>query len=231
MRFAMISSDKTSRAHRIPLRKRVSTLASRHSGPSLPARCPAALCQPALRRKLTELEAENRRLRRLVVTDDLTGIFDRRYFAKRLREALHAPQRGLGVALCLFDLDDFKAINDSLGHAAGDCLLHAVAQVVKLQLRRNDDCVCRVGGDEFAAIYSADSPEKAPRQAEGLMSAIRQLNWGQTGAVSATFGLVWLPPGVMVDWQHAYARADDALYRAKHREKGGITLLDAAQAV
>ncbi|MGE8603892.1 signaling protein [Bordetella trematum] len=187
----------------------------------------------ALRRQVRDLRAENRLLRRLAVTDELTGVFNRRYFSSRLHDAMTLPQREMGIALCIFDLDNFKSVNDRLGHAAGDRLLQAVASAVKRQLRRAGDCLCRLGGDEFAAIYSASSPQKALQQAEVLLAAIRGLGHVESLhgrlAVSATFGLVWLPPGEQLDWQRAYGCADYALYNAKQAGKGGITLLDAMQ--
>ncbi|MEJ2894476.1 GGDEF domain-containing protein [Bordetella avium] len=200
----MTIQEKNS-SHRIPARKR--------SAPQY--------------RQLQALQIENRRLRRLVITDELTGIFNRRYFTGRLQEALQAHQRGNGVALCLFDLDNFKTVNDSLGHAAGDRLLQAVARTVETQLRRTDDCVCRIGGDEFATIFSANSPDKALEQAKQLLDSIRNVQVQGIKRISATFGLIWLPPGASQDWQQAYASADSVLCRAKQKGKGGIMIHDA----
>ncbi|WP_255032144.1 GGDEF domain-containing protein [Bordetella genomosp. 1] len=185
---------------------------------------------PALAARFQALHEENARLRALALTDDLTGAYNRRYFASRLRRALQAGTRAEGVALCLFDLDDFKRINDQHGHHAGDRLLRLVARSVQRRLRRAEDSLCRLGGDEFAAICSAASPNDAMEQARQMMQAVRAL--GQIGAahglpaVTAAFGVIWLAPDVTPGWREAYAAADRALYRAKLAGKNDVVLAD-----
>lgn len=186
--------------------------------------------RPTLQRRVHALQAENRRLRRLIMTDDLTGIFNRRYFASRLRDVLEAPPSTTGIALCLFDLDNFKEVNDRHGHAVGDHLLRSVAQAAKQRLRRTGDCVCRIGGDEFAVIYTARSAEAAHDVAASIMHAVQELGRidDAQGAleVNASFGLIWLDPTEKTSWRHAYARADHCLYEAKRAGKGALVMAE-----
>ena len=183
---------------------------------------------PALQARMQALRDENIRLRALAHTDDLTGAYNRRYFSAHLRRALQSNPRGRGVALALFDLDDFKRINDQHGHHVGDRLLRLIARAAKGVLRRAGDSLCRLGGDEFAAICSAGSPADAMWQARQLMLAIRALDQAQLGSglpsMTAAFGLVWVAPGLHPGWRDIYTAADHALYRAKQAGKNDIVM-------
>ncbi|CCN17547.1 hypothetical protein BN114_1535 [Bordetella bronchiseptica MO211] len=171
-----------------------------------------------LQAQVDTLELENARLRRLALTDDLTGAYNRRYFATMLRDALRERVRGGGLALCLFDIP-----------FAGDYLLRRVALAARRCMRRTSDDLCRVGGDEFAAVLSAPSASAALAQAQRVLDAIRAIAPLDTPHgprhVTATFGLAWIAPGVSLTWEQAYSDADRALYRAKQAGKNRLHLI------
>ena len=119
----------------------------------------ATACVPAI-----ENARRYREARRLAETDALTGFFNQRHFHDTLRrEALRAHRYGRRLALLIIDLDDFKAVNDSIGHLAGDSVLAQVAERLRDQIR-SVDIGCRIGGDEFAVIL----PESTTLDAEQL---------------------------------------------------------------
>jgi diguanylate cyclase (GGDEF)-like protein len=135
--------------------------------------------------------ARIRYLESLSITDELTGLLNRRGFETELSRALARARRmdesGL---LLLCDLNHFKAINDTYGHPAGDAMLRAVGQVLKRNTRESD-YVARVGGDEFAVIMTHASPGQCERLAEKLSTLVNSLtvSWqGRTLPVSAAFG-------------------------------------------
>src|SRR5690606_15336010 len=103
--------------------------------------------------RIKQLEAENRRLRHLSITDELTGAYNRRHFRASFTELVHAQDsplpRTTAIALCLFDIDHFKAYNDAFGHPMGDAALRSISVAVAALLRRDSDRLFRFGGDEF----------------------------------------------------------------------------------
>ena len=112
-------------------------------------------------------------LRYLADHDPLTGLFNRRRFAQELeRELASARRYGSGGALLVIDLDNFKYMNDSAGHAAGDELIRVVASVLRKKLR-STDYLARLGGDEFAVLLPHASPDDATAVAKGLIEVIR----------------------------------------------------------
>jgi diguanylate cyclase (GGDEF)-like protein/PAS domain S-box-containing protein len=117
---------------------------------------------------VTERRRLERRLRHLADHDDLTGLLNRRRFQEELRRHLAEGRRyGLTGALLALDLDDFKAVNDTHGHSAGDRVLRDVADVLRSRLRESD-IVARLGGDEFAVLLPRESPEAAEQVCEAL---------------------------------------------------------------
>ena len=105
--------------------------------------------------------------------DPLTGLANRALFSDRLQEAIERHRLlGQGFAVLVIDLDDFKAVNDAFGHAAGDHLLYAVAQRLRGAVR-SIDTVARLGGDEFAIVL-VDGSEAAGGAAERILAALRQ---------------------------------------------------------
>ncbi|SHN28475.1 putative bifunctional diguanylate cyclase/phosphodiesterase [Actinacidiphila paucisporea] len=114
--------------------------------------------QLALFEDITERRRLLERLRHQATHDALTGLPNRALFFERLDQALADPARDIGV--CYLDLDGFKAVNDSLGHAVGDRLLVAVADRLRGCVASPDQLVARIGGDEFVAVY-ADPPSQA----------------------------------------------------------------------
>jgi len=165
-----------------------------------------------------------REARRLADTDALTGLRNRRFFHETLlRECTRAHRYGRTLALLVLDVDDFKAINERVGHLAGDTVLAETGARLRGVLRASD-IACRVGGDEFAIIL----PEAGSRQAAQLYDRV------ETAVSSAPIGSIerlTLSGGVaqLTDREDApsfFERADDALYRAKQAGKAQLAGLD-----
>ena len=166
--------------------------------------------------QIAEQRARIRYLEDLSITDELTGILNRRGFCRELDRALaRAARHGESGVLLLCDLNGFKTVNDSLGHQAGDAVLQAVARELERCTRRSD-YVGRLGGDEFAVLMTGSHPRQARIRAGKLADQINTLDvaWrGQTIAVSAAFGLEAYDG--CSNPEQLLATADRALYRDK----------------
>ncbi|QGM98776.1 putative bifunctional diguanylate cyclase/phosphodiesterase [Methylocystis parvus] len=175
---------------------------------------------------VTERQEAEARVRYLATHDALTGLPNRALFTRLLREKVDACRGGQGRFSLLFvDLDRFKAINDTLGHAAGDALLREVSARLKTCLRACD-AVARLGGDEFVVIlHDMDTPRNAVRVAESLLACIAAPMpiAGQECGVSASIGVA-LYPCDGADDETLLRNADSAMYLAKAEGKGVVRL-------
>jgi diguanylate cyclase (GGDEF)-like protein len=159
---------------------------------------------------------------RLAHTDTLTGLGNRRAFDQGLETRLNtAAETGRGVVLVLFDLDDFKAINDALGHSAGDAVLQIVARHLR-ETAATNDLVVRLGGDEFAVVREASALDNYlaaidERFNEPIMIGGRQLRIGASIGMARSEDFAG-QPGRLVQ------AADVALYRAKRNGPGNAEL-------
>jgi diguanylate cyclase (GGDEF)-like protein/PAS domain S-box-containing protein len=161
------------------------------------------------------------RIEQLAYTDSLTGLMNRRRFEDRFESALlNARMDQRAVALLFLDLDGFKAVNDSQGHAAGDSLLQTVAARLQGRLR-GSDLLARLGGDEFLVALTGLDPEHAAREAqavgEQLASAVAQpvLLPGGKVRVTASIGISACPIDAE-DFGHLFHLADLRMYELKH---------------
>ena len=156
--------------------------------------------------------------------DPLTGLPNRRAFERTLEETVAASRRaGDRGALCFVDLDHFKYVNDSAGHAAGDALLRAVADIFRQRLR-GEDFVCRIGGDEFALILRGCAREDARRVAEGMCKAIADLRFewgGREFRIGASIGFVMID-GRVTTVAEVLREADHACYSVKRDGRGQV---------
>ncbi|MFI5909618.1 EAL domain-containing protein [Dactylosporangium sp. NPDC051541] len=168
-------------------------------------------------RLLAEVRTHERRMRHQATHDALTGLVNRAHFTELLGSALDRPAP---TAVLLIDLDDFKFINDTLGHAVGDEVLTTVADRLRAAVR-HDDVIARLGGDEFAAILHDVTAEAGVRVAERirdtLAGSVRAA--GHELLVRASVGVATSDPGDDVDT--LLRNADLAMYAAKDRGKGG----------
>jgi diguanylate cyclase (GGDEF)-like protein len=167
-----------------------------------------------------------REARQLADLDALTGLHNRRYFHETLaREVARAHRYDRQLALIVFDLDDFKAINDRIGHLAGDAVIAESAERVR-DVVRSADFACRVGGDEFAVILPESTLTDADQLYRRLQAALSARPIGQAGRLSFSAGVAELrsedDPTVF------FERADEALYRAKERGKAQVVASNAA---
>jgi diguanylate cyclase (GGDEF)-like protein len=159
-----------------------------------------------------------REARQLADLDALTGLHNRRYFHETLaRECARAHRYKRRLALIVFDVDDFKSVNDKIGRLAGDAVL-AEAAVRARDVIRTADIPCRVGGDEFSVIM----PEAGIEQAEQLFGRLQGTISGRpienAGHLHISAGVAELKPDD--DAISFFERADEALYRAKEAGKG-----------
>jgi diguanylate cyclase (GGDEF)-like protein len=159
--------------------------------------------------------------------DPLTGLANRALCRERLEQALQEAQRGGTCAVLCLDLDRFKEVNDTLGHAAGDCLLQDVGRRL-VRCVRESDTVCRLGGDEFAVIQRAvrqgeDITALAHRIVEELSLPYEMAGKQVTAGVS--LGIAVASPDV-ADAETLLRHADFALYCAKQEEGGCFRLFD-----
>src|SRR5579863_8246253 len=153
------------------------------------------------------------------VTDELTGIYNRRYLARRLGDELKRVRRlGERVTLVLLDLDHFKSVNDAYGHPEGDRVLRAVAQTM-VEAVRDIDVVTRWGGEEFAIVLPGTEGPEAIAVAERVRSAVASLRWrtasGAELALTISAGVAWATPDIHTPAQ-LIAAADRLLLDAKH---------------
>jgi diguanylate cyclase (GGDEF)-like protein len=161
-----------------------------------------------------------REARQLADLDALTGLHNRRYFHETLaREVARAHRYGRQLALIVFDLDDFKSINDRVGHLAGDAVLAEIAQRVR-DVVRSADVPCRVGGDEFAVILPESSSSDGDLLYRRLLAAVSSQPFGQAGRVLLSAGIAELQADD--DPTTFFERTDEALYRAKELGKGQV---------
>lgn len=151
--------------------------------------------------------------------DALTGLFNRQRFDFELdRQLKHVQRYGSGSALLSLDLDGFKYVNDSLGHAAGDELVTAVSRALKRALR-STDIMARTGGDEFAVILPEADEQVAVTVAEKLLTAVRQAGTivrdGRRVQVTSSIGITVFNAETTLEAQDLVVEADIAMYDAK----------------
>lgn len=155
--------------------------------------------------------------------DPLTGLANRSAFGQRLAQVFQAQPTSRPAALLAIDLDHFKPVNDSAGHAAGDAMLKVVADAIRGCVR-NGDVVGRHGGDEFVVLLDQCPAAAAQRIAQEVCEAIAaiRLPWdGQELDVGASVGVAMLQPGLR-DAAHWLSRADQACYAAKRGGRGQV---------
>lgn len=153
---------------------------------------------------------------KLATTDPLTGLANRRALLDKLHiEIAHAGRHNLPLSVCLLDVDHFKSINDTYGHAAGDHVLSAIGALLPHQLRI-PDVPARWGGEEFVLLLKQTDGQGALIAAERIRRAITELHFdahGRPVAISASFGIAEFTSGDSAE--SLIARADKAMYRAK----------------
>jgi diguanylate cyclase (GGDEF)-like protein len=174
-------------------------------------------------RRLAEQERRIADLERLAVTDELTGLLNRRGFKEALQHALAAASRyGEEGVLVYIDLDGFKPINDTYGHDAGDEVLRQVARLLRDNVR-DTDYVARLGGDEFAVLLTRTLWGDGLTRAEKLERVIEAtyVSWdGRLIGLAASFGVQAY--GASDRGVEILRRADDAMYDRKRRRAGRI---------
>jgi diguanylate cyclase (GGDEF)-like protein/PAS domain S-box-containing protein len=178
-----------------------------------------------LRTALEEAEGLRRELHEQAIRDPLTDLFNRRFLEETLRhEVARASRLRSRFGILMFDMDDFKGLNDSFGHAAGDAVLREVGRLISRRIRAQD-VACRFGGDEFIIVMPDTALENARHKGNDLLGRLRSLH--------LEVGEVAIPPmnfsmGVAAYPEHGDAgdellkAADAALYRAKQQGGGRV---------
>ena len=155
-----------------------------------------------------------RRLAELALTDELTGLANRRGFDEALsREHARHLRTGRPVALLLVDIDHFKRVNDTWGHPAGDATLHRLGGLLNA-LFRPADVVGRFGGEEFAVVIGDCRPEQALERARGICATVRHVAGGWEHPITVSVGVAAYPGRAPAPTE-MIAAADRALYAAK----------------
>lgn len=193
------------------------------------AKAAAESYQAQLEQLNSELARTNIELEHLALYDNLTGLPNRSLLQDRIQQALYTATRdGHQLGILVLDLDQFKDVNDTLGHEIGDQLLKAVGERYNAVLRKTDT-VGRLGGDEFAVIIPNTDTDAAVRMAEQLLAVLEQpfrLD-NNTLSIDASLGIA-LYPEHGLDVAALLKHADVAMYMAK-RNKSGYALYDTAE--
>lgn len=174
-----------------------------------------------LRRQTERLRSE---LTRQARTDPLTGLDNRRAFSAAMdREYARHQRSGRPLSLISVDIDHFKRINDSLGHATGDATLRSLGALLASQIRPFD-AVGRLGGEEFAVLITDCSPEQAHRRAQALVATVRSASAGWEVPITVSAGTATFPDHATTP-ETLFAIADEAMYQAKQagRDRVGAT--------
>ena len=169
-----------------------------------------------LTNQASKLALQKMFLKEQATHDDLTNLFNRRYFVETLK---HEVQRGIrdniSLGIVIVDIDKFKRVNDTLGHIVGDVVIQGVGNFLASHVRESD-VACRYGGDEFILILPNTSREATKERAEQLRNGIKKLNLPI--GITISLGIAMFPENG-ADGETLLISADSALYQAK--QKGG----------
>jgi diguanylate cyclase (GGDEF)-like protein len=190
--------------------------------PSLAARVAATLIAVSIITAIfiRVITSQQDKLAALAVTDPLTGLSNRVMLRATLEHAIEQSRRtNAPMTLLALDLDRFKAINDDLGHNAGDELLRGVGELLSKRIRRADH-VFRIGGEEFIALLYGTDAENGQQVAEELRCAVESLPLLPNRAATVSIGVA--PLGGDENWMEWMKRADENLYRAKSEGRNRV---------
>ncbi len=172
------------------------------------------------------LRTSNEKLQQLADKDCLTGLFNRRYLENNLAAFLDDPRHDDSVSLIMVDVDYFKGVNDTYGHAAGDAVLIELASLLK-QATRKEDLLARYAGDEFV-LWLKCVPEVAEGRARELLATVREtpIVWRDTPiGVTISMGLVTVSVENFVDAEEFFHKVDQAMYQAKAGGRNRLQIL------
>ena len=181
----------------------------------------AAVAEIELRATTTALAAAHEKLREQALHDPLTGLLNRRGFGDAARQHLALCKRSeIPFLLCALDLNDFKVINDTFGHDAGDAALVEMAALL-MRTFRDSDIVCRAGGDEFIVLVSATTESDIPVVRARLESALARRNAAlpRELPLSSSVGIAVWSPTSPCSFNELLRIADDAMYAHKRQAK------------
>ncbi|SMC42267.1 diguanylate cyclase [Rhizobium sp. RU36D] len=175
-------------------------------------------------RDATRQQLAKQELDALAITDELTGLFNKRHFNQQLGQMV---MRNAPMSLLLFDLDRFKLFNDTYGHLAGDGCLRDVARAIRETLQGTDAVAARYGGEELAVLLPGYDEPMGLQVAENLRLRIRSLQIAHVnnqphGVVTASLGLAALDPKHPMSAEALISAADEALYRAKNMGRNQV---------
>jgi diguanylate cyclase (GGDEF)-like protein/PAS domain S-box-containing protein len=188
----------------------------------------------AISRDITDRKQMEERIKEQAIRDPLTSLYNRRYLDETLeRELSRTRRKSAFVSVIMIDIDHFKRLNDTHGHAAGDEVLRRFAKIVLENVRR-EDVPCRYGGEEFAVVLPELSLEKAVERAERLRGELGRLALTFDGkridGLSASFGVATSPQHGLTG-EALLSAADAALYRAKAQGRDRVAMaLEASRA-
>ncbi|MCA9321649.1 MAG: diguanylate cyclase, partial [Planctomycetes bacterium] len=179
-----------------------------------------------LKKQMTKLAVLNRRLERASVTDPLTELKNRRYAMERLVASwAKAKRSGVPFSVIMIDIDHFKQVNDRHGHATGDEVLRSTADVLRREVR-TEECVCRLGGEEFLVILPEASVDAAAICAERIRRGV-ETNRVSTGEfednVTISLGVA-SSDGGFCSFESLLNAADAAVYEAKRQGRNRVCL-------
>jgi diguanylate cyclase (GGDEF)-like protein len=178
-----------------------------------------------------ELESTNARLKETSFKDEVTGLYNRRFFNLRLEEELSRYRRfNHPVSVVLADLDGFKAVNDEFGHVVGDETLRDVAQIL-MKHSRGINVVSRYGGDEFAVLLVETSKAGARLYADRIREVVAKYPFEHGKVVTSSFGVASLPDDEAGTAEDLFRAADEALYAAKRAGKNQVAATPSPQRV
>jgi len=175
-----------------------------------------------------EMRMAQEKLAEMSVRDELTGMFNRRYFREALEREVSGAQRyGHGLALCMIDLDHFKRVNDTHGHLCGDQVLRKFGKLLNDSIRKYD-VGCRYGGEEFAVILPDTSLDKASALCERFRERVKEHEFTYeklTLHITTSVGVAARPTGGIITGRQLLDLADKALYQAKSQGRNQVVAI------
>jgi two-component system cell cycle response regulator len=190
-----------------------------------------------LKEKINDLKISNEKIKKLSITDPLTGCYNRNYLSRQLAKEITRTKRyQTSISVVLTDIDFFKKVNDTFGHSAGDRVLVEFVTLIHQTIRKDLDWIARYGGEEFVIVLPETAYDHACRCTERLREAIAGtpvIHDGVPIAITASFGVTTLAPALIKDdfsTDRLIDTADHFLYQAKengrNRVEGGPFTLD-----